>query len=224
MRSLSGVSKEMKRAPGTLTVKRRIAPQLLVLLAILAFIAALWSYMLLNTVRHETLDQHVYRIASQLKCPVCQSESVADSTTSLAQEMRGVIRQKLQAGESDQQIIQEFIDSYGTQIVWSPPWWGFSALAWFVPIMLLLCGIGFVGMTLRSWRTALPVATTHGAKSTLSYKNGNDVHDDENVDEADLADYRAQLERELVEDDILFQHDNERQGAQTEQLEQEEAQ
>src|SRR5260370_7570566 len=108
--------------------------------ALVAVIGAIWSFMILNTARrgaNETLDQRVQNVASQLKCPICQGESVADSPSQLAQEMRGVIRQQLQAGRSEQQVVQYFVDRYGQQIVWSPPWQGFTLLAFLVPITLL---------------------------------------------------------------------------------------
>jgi cytochrome c-type biogenesis protein CcmH len=182
-----------------------VSPQFLVLFAVLAFVAALWSYMSLTATRQETLDQHVYRVASQLKCPICQGESVADSTAGLSQEMRGIIRQKIQAGESDQQIIQFFVDRYGTQILWSPPWWGFSSLAWFVPVLLLLFGLGIVAMTLRNWRAASrPAYATTSTREKRTSSTVNEEMSGEN--DEDLAHYRAQLERELIEDDVLFQH------------------
>ena len=199
----------MSSLSGTLTAKRHIAPQLLLLLAVLAFIGAIWSYMSFHNSTQETLDQHVQHIASQLKCPVCQGESVAESQVSIAQEMRGVIRQKIQEGESDQQIIQFFSDRYGSQIVWSPPISGFGVFAWAVPVMLLLTGIGIVFMTLQSWRTnSIAPETPKSGKTNvivpLTSKEDDDEVDEMNEDE--VARYRAQLERELSEDDILFLH------------------
>ena len=127
---------------------------LFLLLALLAVIAAIWSFMILTAARNETLDQRVHDVASQLKCPVCQGESVADSPSTISQQMRAVIRQQLQSGKSEQEVIQYFVDRYGEQIVWSPPWQGFTLLAWLVPIALLLVGALLLFTVLRSWRTA----------------------------------------------------------------------
>ena len=196
----------MSSLSGSLLAKRRIAPQLLLLLAVLAFVGAVWSYMSFHNSTQETLDQHVQRVASQLKCPVCQGESVAESQVSIAQEMRGVIRQKIQQGESDQQIIQFFSDRYGSQIVWSPSVSGFGVFAWAVPVMLLLTGIGIVFMTLQSWRTnsVMPAPAKSGKISTIRSFTGDE--DGDEMDEDEVTRYRAQLERELSEDDILFLH------------------
>src|SRR2546421_7854311 len=113
---------------------------LFIALAVLAILGAVWSYVFLQNPPQPSLDQRVQDVASQLKCPICQGESVADSPSQLAQQMRSVIRQQLQTGRSDQQVIQYFVERYGQQIVWSPPWQGFTLLAWLVPITLLLGG------------------------------------------------------------------------------------
>src|SRR5229473_6404511 len=113
---------------------------LLLVIAVVVMLAAIWAYVLLVTPAQESLDQRVHDVASQLKCPVCQGESVADSPSTISQQMRAVIRQQLQSGKSEQEVIQYFVDRYGEQIVWSPPWQGFTLLAWLVPIALLLVG------------------------------------------------------------------------------------
>src|SRR5438309_7699803 len=133
---------------------------LFIALAMVAILAAVWSYVLLQHPPQQTLDQRVQAIGAQLKCPVCQGESVADSQSQLAQQMRGVIRQQLQAGKSEQEVIQYFRSSYGDQIVWSPPWQGFSLLAWLVPIGLLLAGIILLFFVLRDWRALAPASST----------------------------------------------------------------
>ncbi|HZO72991.1 MAG TPA: cytochrome c-type biogenesis protein CcmH [Ktedonobacteraceae bacterium] len=163
------------------------------MLAIVVVAAAIWSVVYLSAPRQQTLDQRVQAVASQLKCPICQGESVADSPSLLAQQMRGVIRQQLQEGKSEQEIIQYFVRSYGEQIVWLPPWQGFSLLAWLVPIGLLLAGVVLIYFTLRDW----------SALSRSVESRGND-RDMLNSDEAELESYRTQLERELAEGDVLF--------------------
>src|SRR5713226_3009508 len=120
-------------------------------LAVVILIAALWSGMYIRSSSQKTLDQRVQDVASQLECPICQNESVASSPSLLAQQMRMVIRQQLQSGKSEQEVIQYFARSYGDQIVGTPPWQGFSLLAWLVPIILLLGGAVLLWFTLRDW-------------------------------------------------------------------------
>ena len=180
---------------------------LFILIGAVLLIAALWSYMSFTASTHQTLDQHVQNIGKQLKCPVCQGESVADSPSDRAQEIRAIIRQQIQAGQSDQQIIQYFSDRYGTQIVWSPPWWGFSLLAWLVPVALLLGGLVLIFFTLRDWRmpvVSIAANTVEQGHSTTSMTYEEDA-ELATIDEIELAQYRAQLERELATEDALFE-------------------
>ena len=79
---------------------------LLLTLAVVTIVGAVWFFVFLIVPRSETLDQRVHDVASQLKCLVCQGESVADSPAPLSQQMRTVIRQQLQDGKSEQEVIQ----------------------------------------------------------------------------------------------------------------------
>ncbi|MFL5697435.1 MAG: cytochrome c-type biogenesis protein CcmH [Ktedonobacteraceae bacterium] len=169
---------------------------LFIALAALAIVGAVWSFVFLQNPPQPSLDQRVHDVASQLRCPVCQGESVADSPSQLSQQMRGVIRQQLQSGKSEQQVIQYFRTSYGDQIVWSPPWQGFTLLAWLVPIGLLLAGLILLFFVLRDWRALAPASSTAADPELAS------------VDEVDLAFYRAQLEQELAADDPIFAPQN----------------
>lgn len=172
---------------------------LFLLLAIVALIAATWSFMLLSASKQLTLDQRARAVGEQLRCPICQGESVADSPSTLAQQMRGIIRQQLQEGKSEQDIIQYFRNSYGDQIVWSPPWQGFSLLAWLAPISLLLGGTILLFLTLREWRQA-PLST-RGLIPTAD----EDAQALARVDDEALQCYQAQLAEELAADDVLFE-------------------
>ena len=170
-------------------------PSALLLIAALAVIVAVWSTLLIIKPKQETLDQRVQNVASQLKCPVCQGESVADSQATIAQQMRQVIRGQLQSGKSEQDVVQYFIHSYGDQIVWLPPWQGFSLLIWLIPIVFFLGGAVLVGIVLHEWRSS----------GTVTEKNERVSKDETSLD-ADLEQYRAQLEAELAEEDPLFRH------------------
>lgn len=162
-------------------------------LAIIAVLAAIWSFVFLSSPPNQTLDEQVQDVATQLKCPVCQGESVANSPALIAQQMRGVIHQQLQSGKSEQEVIAYFVDRYGQQIVWSPPWQGFTLLAWLVPIALLLIGGFLVFFTLRDWRASSRSHATLEGDTELA-----------NIDKADLEHYREQLEQELAAEDPIF--------------------
>jgi cytochrome c-type biogenesis protein CcmH len=121
------------------------------LLAALGLLAMLG----LPTLAHaDALDDSVRRIALQLQCPVCEGESIADSPSGLAADMRAVIRTKLIAGESDQQILDEFVASYGDGILTEPPKRGISLGVWIGPVVGVAVGAVLVTMLLRGWRHA----------------------------------------------------------------------
>ena len=155
--------------------------------AVLVVVAAVWTATLVAHAQPETLDQRVYDVASQLQCPICQGESAADSPSTLAQQMRGVIRERLQAGPSNQQVIDYFVSTYGDGIRESPPMSGFTLVMWLGPLVMLLVGIWLVTTVAKQWR-AVPALAAAG-----------------DTDDADLGDlspedearYRALLDAEL---------------------------
>jgi cytochrome c-type biogenesis protein CcmH len=106
-----------------------------------------------------TLDDRVRAVAVQLRCPVCQGESVWDAPSGQAASMRTVIRRQLRAGRSPDEVKQYFIDRYGQWILEAPPVNGIGALVWFGPIALFVLGAGLVGFAIRRWyaqRTLAP--------------------------------------------------------------------
>jgi cytochrome c-type biogenesis protein CcmH len=174
---------------------------LLIAAAALVLIAAVWSFVYLASPRPPTLDQRVADVASRLRCPICQGESVQDSPSALAQQMRAIIRQQLQEGRSEQQVIQYFVDRYGEQIVWEPPMQGFSLLAWTVPFLLLLAGVVVIFFVLREWQGARPrTGEQTSLEETARAADEARVHDSDE----ELALYRAELEAELAASDPLF--------------------
>jgi len=99
-----------------------------------------------------SVDEHaVTEIAAQLRCVVCQSLSVADSPSETAHQMRGVIRERLAAGQTPDQIKAYFVEKYGEWILLAPPRRGFTLLVWIVPYAALLAGVLIVIVVVRRW-------------------------------------------------------------------------
>src|SRR4051812_15566492 len=143
----------------------------------------------------DPLDDGVRRVGKLLQCPICAGASVADSPSDLAGQMRGVIRVKLQAGESDQQIVDYFIERYGDSVLIEPPRRGISLLVWLAPVIMLIVGGVLLWRLLRSWigpRTAN--ATAPLGRPTPAYQNGT-THgaDDAATSSVDRA--RVELDR-----------------------------
>jgi cytochrome c-type biogenesis protein CcmH len=102
----------------------------------------------------DALEDGVRRVALQLQCPVCEGQSIADSPSGLAADMRTVIRTKLVAGEADQQILDEFVASYGDSILSEPPKRGISLGVWLGPSIGVALGAITLVLLLRTWRRA----------------------------------------------------------------------
>ena len=103
-------------------------------------------------------EDTVHEVASQLRCVVCQSLSVADSPSETAHQMKDIIREHLAAGESPEQVRAYFVEKYGTWILLSPPRQGFNLLVWVVPFAALGLGLVLVLIVVRRWsrRPAAP--------------------------------------------------------------------
>jgi len=96
-------------------------------------------------------EDAVHEVAAQLRCVVCQSLSVADSPSETAHEMKDIIRERLAAGESPEQVRAYFVEKYGNWILLSPPRQGFSLLVWVVPFAGLGLGLVLVLLVVRRW-------------------------------------------------------------------------
>ncbi len=106
-------------------------------------IVALMGFSSSGPVRaEEALSPEALEIANQLNCPVCQGQSVRDSNSELARQMRQLIQQKLEAGESREDILQYFVDRYGVSVLREPPRQGYFWILWWGPL------VGLVGGTL----------------------------------------------------------------------------
>jgi len=99
--------------------------------------------------RPASLDQRVDDVAATIRCPACGDLSVADSTSSLAVEMRGSIRDAVRAGRTADQIRAAFVRRYGESILLVPPPNGVDRVARFAPLAALLVGIAALWSIIR---------------------------------------------------------------------------
>ncbi|MEE9551102.1 MAG: cytochrome c-type biogenesis protein CcmH, partial [Candidatus Binatia bacterium] len=96
-------------------------------------------------------EEQARRIAADLRCPVCQNLSVADSPSEMAQQMRALIREQLKEGKSPQEIKAYFTSKYGEWVLLAPTTEGFNLLVWILPFIALTGGILFVILVARRW-------------------------------------------------------------------------
>ena len=97
-------------------------------------------------------DDRLFAIASQMKCLACAGESVANSGAPLAVEMRSEIRTKMRAGDTDDEILTAFADSYGERVLLTPSANGLGALIWVVPVVVTAVAIFGLGLAFARWR------------------------------------------------------------------------
>ena len=115
----------------------------------LHLLVAAWVLALMLTASAQEVDSRVRLIASKLRCPVCQNESVADSQSELSAQMRTLIRDRLAAGETEDQIVGYFVSRYGEWILLEPPHQGVLWVVWLAPAVALLGGAAVVIAFLR---------------------------------------------------------------------------
>jgi len=114
----------------------------------LLIVAVLWTWWP-STIRAVSHEDQTQLLAAELRCPVCQNLSVADSPSEMANQMRDVIREKLQNGESPDQILAYFVSRYGEWILLSPKREGFNWVAWLLPFGAILGGAGVIALVVR---------------------------------------------------------------------------
>jgi cytochrome c-type biogenesis protein CcmH len=131
--------------------------RLLLLVALVA--APVWSASAQRPRTDAELDSLTRSVASQLRCPVCQGESILDSPASLAQEMRTLVRTQLAQGKSPDEVRAYFVSKYGEWILLAPPASGFTLLVYALPLAALLVGAAVVFFAVRRWTAPPPPPT-----------------------------------------------------------------
>jgi len=87
------------------------------------------------------LEERVMSLSKELRCLVCQNETLADSRADLAEDLRNQIREQMKAGKSDKEIVAYLTQRYGKFILYNPPIDPTTYLLWFGPFVLLLAGL-----------------------------------------------------------------------------------
>ena len=95
------------------------------------------------------LEARVMRVAAELRCLVCQNQTIADSHSGLAEDLRREVREQLRRGVSDEQVVQYMTDRYGDFVRYRPPFKSSTVLLWAGPAVLLLAGLTTLFLVLR---------------------------------------------------------------------------
>lgn len=119
---------------------RLIATATAVLL--LAFTAAgAWAIQPNEVLADQALEARAREIGKELRCLVCQNQSVDDSDADLARDLRVLVRERLQAGDSDGQVVDYLVSRYGDFVLLRPPLKPATYALWFGPALIVSCAI-----------------------------------------------------------------------------------
>ena len=104
------------------------------------------------------LESRAREISGELRCLVCQNQSIDDSDASLAHDLRVLVRERLVAGDTDAEVLQYIVDRYGEFVLLRPVLGLHTILLWGAAPAVLLIGLGALLIALRRRRPALPDA------------------------------------------------------------------
>ena len=102
------------------------------------------------------LEARLANLSKELRCLVCQNETLADSRAGLAEDLRREIREQMKAGKSDKEIVAFLTDRYGQFILYRPRVTPVTYLLWFGPFVLLLAGLAVLFRYIKTRRDAIP--------------------------------------------------------------------
>jgi cytochrome c-type biogenesis protein CcmH len=102
------------------------------------------------------LEARMLDVTAELRCLVCQNQTIADSHADLAVDLRNQVREMLRRGDSKQQIIDYMTARYGDFVLYRPPMKATTVLLWFGPPLLMVCGLAGLVLVLRRRSRMVP--------------------------------------------------------------------
>lgn len=121
-----------------------------------------------QTSSQDAQEQRARDIGAQLRCVVCQNQSIEESDAQLAQDMRLVVREHLSTGASDEAVIEYIRQSYGDYVLLKPPVQSNTYFLWFFPALLVLLSLGwFIFRPKRKLETVEDVVLSESDKALL---------------------------------------------------------
>lgn len=96
------------------------------------------------------LEVRYQDLTEELRCPKCQNQNIADSNAPIAQDLRRLLHQQLEDGNSNAEILDHMVARYGEFVRYRPSFGGVSIILWLAPALLLLAAFGLLLLALRS--------------------------------------------------------------------------
>ncbi len=95
------------------------------------------------------LEARAREISRQIRCPVCQGESIDDSSAPISRDLRVIIRERLVAGDNDEEVIEFVVDRYGEFVLFNPRATGSGLVLWLAGPAMLIVGVGVAAVAFR---------------------------------------------------------------------------
>ncbi len=134
----------------------------------------------------EELEKTANELYGRIMCPICPGQTIAQSSNETSKQMRDLVLKKLRQGETKEEILQYFTSRYGERILAKPNKKGLNLMLWFLPFVFLTLAAIVIYLLIRHWTKKFQVKTvTH-------------------FEEAEKAEYKERLEKELKEFDEGF--------------------
>ena len=114
-----------------------------------------WSKEAVPVAEDPEVEKRMLTLTENLRCLVCQNETIADSRADFSNDIRREIREQIKANKTDPEIIQFLVDRYGDFVLYNPPMKATTILLWFGPAALLLLGLISLVMYLRRRRVQI---------------------------------------------------------------------
>ena len=132
--------------------------------ALISFMMLLFSVPALAVLPDEVLDDPVLEerareLSRDIRCLVCQNQSIDDSNADLARDLRILVRERLVAGDSDTEVVNFLVARYGDFVMLRPPMKGTTYMLWFGPALVLAAAIFGIAVWFRRRRTAMANGT-----------------------------------------------------------------
>jgi len=102
------------------------------------------------------LERRVANLAHEMRCLVCQNQTIAESNAPLAVDLRNQIREQLSAGKSEREVVDFMVTRYGDFVLYRPPFKATTILLWVGPFAFLIAGFYFLLRFLRRRQVAVP--------------------------------------------------------------------
>ncbi len=149
--------------------------ELLVIVMLMLLASTVWAREAAPAADDPALERDVVVIASELRCLVCQNQTLADSNAPLAVDLRNQIREQLQQGKSAREIMAYMVERYGDFVLYRPPMKATTLLLWFGPLLLVVIGMVVMFRRIARRRADAAVVTEAEHEAAAKLLAGSDA-------------------------------------------------